>query len=252
MPNLSEILIYTGETPLPLIIWSLFAGITIALIASFIVKVKFGAFMQTLLKMEADSPENAVTLEKTGLSRSFFVKIGLRSVANYKNLMVAVTSDGKFYANSIYTDIPPVFKEFVFKKRKRKKGRIAENEEKPNDNEAPIAESAVAMRLRLEKEREEKNYHTEEVAIDKDEQLAEFAKITKNLPRERVKFDINTAKFYIPTELHDRAASIYTSKPTRIIHIILGILALAVTALLAEPVINLLSDFLDGFISKLK
>ncbi len=251
MPNLSEILIYTGETPLSLIIWSLFTGTSLAMIVSFIVKVKFGAFMQALLKMNASSPESAVTLESTGLKRSFFVKMGLRSRVNYKNLMVAMTSDGKFYANDIYTDTPPVFKDFVFKRRIRKKSRIKASEKPEVEDEAPIAESAVAMRLRLEKERAEqkKRQENELPELTKDEQFAEFVKNTKELPKQRVKFDIKQAKFYIPEELHDRAASIYKSKPTLLIHVILGIIALALVAIAAEPIINLISESMSNFLS---
>ncbi len=250
MPNLSELLIYTGEIPLSLIIWSLFVGISIALIASFIIKAKFGAFMHALLKMNANSPENAVSLEETGLKRSFFVKIGLRSHANYKNLMVALTPDGKFYANGLYTDIPPVFKNFIFQKRKRKKSRISDEKEAASTEET-IQESSTAARLRAEKERSEQKSSIETNApeLDKDEQLAMFSKITKELPRKRVNFNISDAKFYIPPELHDRAASIYKSKPTLVIHIILSIIALALVALAAEPIIKLLSDFLGNLIS---
>ncbi len=252
MPNLSELLIYNGETPLTLIIWSSFIGISLALIISFIIKVKFGAFVQTLLKMEATSPETAVTLEKTGLKRSFFVKIGLRSRTSYKNLIVAVTKDEKFYANDLYTDISPVFKEFVFQKRIRKKSRIPENTTEKNDS--PIEESAIAMRLRLEKERAEKKPETETAIpeLNKEEQLEKFAKATKELPKERVKFDISTAKYYIPNELHARAKSIYRTNKTLLLHVILGILALAVVALVAEPIINLLMNYLNDFISGLK
>ncbi len=256
MPNLSEILIYTGETPLILIIWSLFIGVAIAAIISYIVKVKFGAFMQTLLKINANSPETAVSLEETGLSKSIFVKIGLKLRSNYKNLMVAITDDGIFYANDIYTPDPPIFKEFVFIRRKRKSKLMNSEkaEEKTTENnEEVVEESAISKRIRLENEREAAKEPTPEEleAEDNNQKLEEYIKYTENLPRERVKFDIKTAKFYIPPELHDRAASIYISKPMLFVHVLIGLLGFAIVALFAENIITLLTDFLNDFISGL-
>ncbi len=250
MPSLSEILIYTGETPLAVIVWALFLGATIATLISFVVKVKFGAFMQTLLNQNANSPENAVTLNETGLSGSFFVKLGLKMHGNYKNLMVAITDDGRFYANDIYTPTPPMFKEFIFQHRIRKnKIKESQNTEEfaPSDE---TEESAMSRRLRIEAEKEAARAKTpDELAeLEEAEKWNEYRILAENSPKQRPNFDIKTAKFYIPPELHDRAASIYISKPTKFLYIILAILGLALLALFAETIINLLTDFFDSFI----
>ncbi len=242
MPNLSEILIYTGEIPLSLIIWSLFIGVTLAIIASFFIKVKFGAFVNSLLKLGADTPEKAITLEQCGLKSNIFVKIGLRSRSNYRNLLVAITDDGKFYANEHLTLVPPVFKDFVVIRKKRKESAIKNSE--PAEKEETIEESALSKRLRLEEEKKQPV-----LASENDEEILDsYLKMTAMMPKERVKFNIKSAKYYIPEQLHDRAASLFTSTPTLFIQVILGILALGILALAAEPIINLLMDFLGDLI----
>ncbi len=248
MPNLSEILIYTGEIPLELIIWSLFVGITLAIIASFIIKVKFGAFVNKLLALEANSPESAVTLGESGLSSSFFVKIGLHSRANYKNLLVAVTDDGKYYANEYLTEIIPSFKDFSYSRRAKKSKIVESNAQKEGSAETELEESALSKRLRAEQEKAEslKSNVSETEGISDKIDFEKYLELTNKMPKERVKFNIKTAKYYIPKKLHDRASSLYISTPTMIFQLILGILALAVVAIAAIPVINMLLDFITG------
>ncbi len=244
MPNLSEILIYNGSIPLSLVIWSLYIGIVIAVIAAFFIKVKFGAFVNALLRLGANSPENAVTLEETGLKNNIFVRMGLLSRGNYKNLLVAVTDEGKYYANEHLTLIPPLFKTFVYIRRKRKQSAIKQEEQGSESTES-VEESALSRRIRLENEKAAQNLSEEELRDEEAaEQLENYNKMLETAPKERIKFDVKTAKYYIPKQLHDRAASLFISKPTLFVQVLLGIVALAIVALSAEPIINLLMDFL--------
>ena len=219
MPNLSELLIYNGEVPLSIILWSIFTGVFIAAIASFIIKVKFGAFMQALLDKKASSPETAMTLADTGIKAGFFVKMGLKSHASYKNLMVAITDDGKYYANAAYTDEPPVLKTFVLIHTK-KKSRV-------KDKATEVTEAAKA----------------EPIAPSEDEQSAPTPKYVQ--PKQRVKFDIFKAKYYIPPELHDRAASLYFGKPPKFVAVIGILIALGIVVAFSENIIVALTDFMS-------
>lgn len=273
LPDLSEILIYTGEIPITVIVWSLFIGVLIATIITFIIKVKFGAFIRALLKMQANSPENAVTLEETGLSKSFLVRRGLKIHSNYQNMMVAITDDGKYYANSRYTTQVPVFKAYLIQRRRKKKSLIrednanktkvdtsaAENTAAENSEAAEIEQSAAAKRLKqldAQQSKESKDATTEDTDTDDntlhDEEYQEFVSLTEKIPKQRVKFDIDKAKFYIPDELHDRAASIYFSKPTKLIAIIGALIILAVIVTFSENIINILKELTEGFIESLK
>lgn len=299
LPDLSEILIYTGEIPITVIIWSLFLGVLIATILSFVIKVKFGIFIRTLLKMNADSPETAVTLEQTGLKSRFFVRRGLKIHSNYQNLMVAITDDGRYYANSHYTSMVPVFKTYMLQRRKRRKSVYKnENEitantaQKPesaathtlsddqiNGNQSDVItavaedtasnESAMARRLRLEADKQSSqtsqtdNHKTNNAAETEDngeaadeksqnEKFQSYVDLTQNTPKQRVKFDIDQAKYYIPPELHDRAASLYFSKPTKLIAVIGALILLAVIATFSETIINFLSELVEGFVESLK
>lgn len=217
MPNLSELLIYTGEVPLSIILWSIFIGVFIAAIASFIIKVKFGAFMQALLDNKASSPETAMTLADTGIKAGFFVKMGLKSHASYKNLMVAITDDGKYYANSAYTDEPPVLKTFVLIHTK-KKSRVTDKTAEPAPENTPIAEKETKQPVSTD--------YTQ--------------------PKQRVKFNILKAKYYIPPELHDRAASLYFGKPTKFIAVIGILIALGVVFAFSEGIIIAITDFMNN------
>lgn len=286
MPDLSEILIYTGEVPVTVIIWSLFIGVFIATITAYIIKVKFGIFIRTLLKMQANSPETAVTLEETGLNKHFLVRRGLKLHSNYQSMMVAITDDGRYYANSRYTSIVPVFKTYLIQRRKKKKSVYrdkspdntkaetvsADNTSEINDADG-YSESAAAKRLRLQQEAEkgkqaaEKTLHSgsennesdtteseneEDCNALHDEEYREFIDLTENMPKQRVKFDIDKAKFYIPDELHDRAASIYNNKPTKLIAIIGALIILAVIATFSEKIIDIITELVQGFIESLK
>lgn len=226
MPNLSELLIYTGETPLAVILWSIFIGIFIAAVASFIIKIKFGAFMQALLKNDASSPEKAMTLAETGIKAGFFVKMGLRSHASYKNLMVAITSDGKFYANDAYTDVQPSLKTFSFRHTKTKKSRIKESSE---SSAAENAEEAIDV-------------------SNLSEDTTTEAETTYSGKKERVKFDIFKARYYVPREHHDRVASLYFGKPTKFIALIAVLIALGVVVAFSENIIIGLTDFMNDLI----
>ena len=49
MPNIMDLLIYDGEFNLSIMLWSLFIGISIAIIVSYVIKIKFGAFIRFIL-----------------------------------------------------------------------------------------------------------------------------------------------------------------------------------------------------------
>lgn len=217
MPNLSELLIYNGEVPLSIILWSIFIGVFIAAIASFIIKVKFGAFMQALLDNKASSPETAMTLADTGIKAGFFVKMGLKSHASYKNLMVAITDDGKYYANAAYTDEPPALKTFVLIHTK-KKSRVTDKASEAAPENTQIRETETTQPVST-------NYTPS---------------------KQRVKFDIFKAKYYIPPELHDRAASLYFGKPTKFIAVIGILIALGVVFAFSENIIFAIISFMNN------
>ncbi len=308
MPNLSEILYYTGEISTQLIAWSLFAGIVIATIAGYLIKSKFGTFVRKLLENEIDSPEKAVTLDELGLKKKFFIKFGLRSPGNYKNMIVAITEDGKFYANNAYTDQIPVFKEFTIIKKQRRSDKIKESKNqktKENNENADVELSGLAKVMQAkEKAANEKTTHesinktvSEELSIEKnqlndnsrstkivtaalntvsdqnyikesnnDTKTNENDKKTENLEsdfekttskdigktkfemqKQRVKFDIKKARYYIPREIHGRAYSLYhaTSKKNTIVPIIIFLIILALIVTFSGNLISGFTEFIE-------
>ena len=297
MPNLSELLYYTGETSTQLVVWSLFIGVVVATVAGYLIKSKFGAFIRKLLENEIDSPEKAVTLEELGMQKKILIKFGLKSHTNYKNMLVAITEDGKFYANSAYTDAEPVFKEFTVVKRKRTADIIKETKT-DEDTQAPLSGLAKVLQTKekhsaektaentenySEKYAETENDSPEAIlvaaadtvsapvestdtvsALEKDTGPDKSSDTTANtpaaapinnqsydIPKERVKFDVTKAKYYIPPEIHDRAYSLYHSKTGKANNLIIIIALLIVLALIATFSGNLISGFTD-FIGGLK
>ena len=59
--KLSDLLIYTGEVPLKIIIWSIYIGVVIAVIASFVTKSNFGKFVSALIEKAAVQGGGGVT-----------------------------------------------------------------------------------------------------------------------------------------------------------------------------------------------
>ena len=213
MPNIKDILIYSGEFNLKIMLWSLFIGISIAILISYVIKIKFGAFVRYLLEKNASTPETAISLDEFGRSGRFIIKFCLKDHNNYKNMLVAATEDGKFYSNCRYFDSAPSFKQYVFKTKKSMYGEEEEKVEEIND-EAPISQYDPSF-------------------------------------KQRVNFNVETAKFYIPEELHDRAASIYFGKPTKFIAVIGCIVAFGILISFADNITELLVDFIEGLMEKL-
>ena len=212
MPNIKDILIYSGEFNLKVMLWSLFIGISIAIVISYVIKIKFGAFIRYLLEKNASTPETAISLDEFGRGGRFIIKFCLKDHNNYKNMLVAATEDGKFYSNCRYFDVAPAFKQYVFKTKKSMYGDEAETESV--QTEAPISQY-------------DPNF------------------------KQRVNFNVDTAKFYIPEELHDRAASIYFGKPTKLIAVIGCIVAFGILISFADNLTEMLVDFMEGFIDKI-
>ncbi|MBE6609299.1 MAG: hypothetical protein E7634_01375 [Ruminococcaceae bacterium] len=224
MPNIKDILIYNGDFNLKVMLWSLFIGISIAIVISYVVKIKFGAFIRFILDKKANSPETAISLDEFNYSGKLFIKFRLKDHNNYKNMLVAVTEEGKYYTNCRYFDTAPAFKQYVFKTKKSMY-------EDPQDNEqSQCAQSS----------------ETSETA-EKSAPVSEYDPGYK----QRVNFNVETAKFYIPDELHDRAASIYFGKPTNLIAVLACIIAFGVLISFADNLTEMLVDFMQEFIDKL-
>ena len=243
-----------------LITWSLFIGVVIATIAGYFIKSKFGTFIRKLLENEIDSPEKAVTLEELKLNKSFFIKSGLRSHANYKNMLVAITEDGKFYANNEYTDKEPTFKEFIVVKRKRGSDLIKET--KSEDERVPLSGLAKVLQSKEKLAEEKAEASTEAIASEaaapeeetKIEETAaetnetekkETAYTYSDIPKQRVKFDVTKARYYIPPEIHDRAYSLYHAKSGKSGGLVIAIILLIMLAAIATFSGNLISGFTD-------
>ena len=259
MPNLSELLYYNGETSMQLITWSFFIGVVIATVAGYFIKTKFGAFIRTLLDKEIDSPEKACTLEELGLNKKLFIKYGLRSHANYKNMLVAITEDGKFYANNEYTDAEPLLKEFIVVKRKR--GSDVIKETKSDDDRIPLSGLAKVLqskeKLAAEKTAEVNDTKTTDASCNTEASenaetsgapntpRTERAYAYTDIPKQRVKFDVTKARYYIPPEIHDRAYSLYHSKSGKSNGLVVAIVLLIILAAIATFSGNLISGFTD-------
>ena len=304
MPNLSELLYYNGETSTQLIVWSLFIGVIIAALAGYFIKSKFGVFIRKLLENDINSPEKAVTLEELGLNKKIFIKLGLKSHSNYKNMLVAITEDGKYFANNAYTTEIPAFKEFIVVKRKRTNDAIKES--KAEDEAVPLSGLAKILQSK-EKAESEKTFSgktsgkeaseiasSETTITEKDsfsvdtstenalyntknkekapnndintensnEQVSTSADINNptsskevdgarfsELPKERVKFDVTKARYYIPPEIHDRAYSLYhakTGKSNAFIQIVLLLIVLGLIATFSGNLVSGFTDFLSG------
>ncbi len=230
----------------------MFTGVVIAVIAGYLIKARFGAFIRKLLENEINSPEKAVTLDELGIKKAPFIKFGLKSHSNYKNLLVAITEDGKYYANNTYTDEPPTIAEQTVIKRKRHRGTAKESSSNGAENEAAPA-SELARVLQAREHAEAKDVASDVTAEDSIKDKATKTAPTEydgrisysDIPHERVKFNVKNAKYYIPKEAHDRAYSLYYTKSGKPGAVILSIALLIVLALIATFSGKLISGFTE-------
>lgn len=239
--GLSDLLIYNGTTPLPLILWALYVGVAIAIIASYIVRDKYGKFICALIEAGATTPENAIKIDDLDIKGKFFIKIALKNHTNYKDSLVAITADGKYYANYQYTDEPPTLKKLtaIIRQRKPRVGN------KANKNNSVAEDENTVTEVTNEAFEVTENNTTVTEASESEASTESEAAPNAPLYRERVKFSPAEAKYYVPTEVLDKVRSIYTGNKTKLWMIILILIGAAIVTALAIPVIEQIFSMLD-------
>lgn len=266
--ELSDILIYSGQLPLELILWSFYIAIVIATFVMYITKVKFGKLIYALLEKGATTPETALRIDETGIKCGIFIKLSLKNHLHYKDMLVAITSEGKYYANTFLTDEPPVLRELkaiTRKKRSRIKEKAAPSTDSVSEAEQNSTLSAPACN-------ENKNIEPENAVVDRiPEASAELiseelsCNETEESPEapsdlagdngtslkpQRVNFDTQSAKYYIPEQVHAKVMSIFNDKGTKLRYIILLLIALGVLTYFATFVTEGLIDMFENIGSK--
>lgn len=234
--NLSQIFLGDGTLSPTLIIWLFYIAIVIGTIIYFAVNYRLSKIIARLLELDATSPETAVSVADADLKNTLFLRACLRSPSSYKNLLVAVTSDGKYYANMRYDDTPPVFKELRAIPGK-KKSKITENKEtdaENTDENTVTAQSDEAIAQDI----------AQDIAQVKCEAESENAISQEVLGTERVKFQPLTAKYYIPKELHDKVKGTYKSGKVNVYILIAVLVGLGVVAGIAGYFIE---DIISAF-----
>ena len=220
--NLSEIFLADGTISPVLILWAFYIAVVIATVVYYLTTAQLGKIVTKLLEKDATTPESALNIAQMEIKPSVLTRICLRSPFNYKNLLVAITPDEKFYANTHYTDEPPVFKQLTAITRKRK-SRIEEKAAK-DDVFEPI--DAISENI-------DDNSLATENAVEHDY-------LTTTKP-EKINFNPLTAKYYIPKEVHPRANGIFKSSKTNVLLLIGALIGLGV-------IIYFSSFILDGLI----
>ena len=251
--GLSDLLIYDGTTPLPLILWAIYIGIAIATIASYIVRDKYGKFIITLIEKGATTPENAVMIDDLDIKGKFFIKLSLKNHSNYKDSLVAITPDGKYYANYQYTDEPPVLKKLtaIIRQRRTRFGKKPTENKPENDqteSENIQLNEVEALEAASENDASSVSVAKDSNSIDTENEndLPEASpNIEAEIKRERVRFSPSEAKYYVPTEVLDKVRSIYTASKTKLWMIILILIGSAILTAFAIPVIEQILSMLN-------
>lgn len=239
--NLSQIFLSDGTLSPTLIIWLFYIAVVIGTIVYFAVNYRLSKIIARLLELDATSPETAVSIADADLKNTLFLRACLRSPASYKNLLVAITSDGKYYANMRYGDTPPVFKELRAISGKNK-SKITEN----GTTEAEISDESSAKNQGAEANTQDITQEAlkPQEVLKAQEVLEETAISQEVLGTERIKFQPLTAKYYIPKEIHDKVKGTYKSGKVNV-YILIGVLiGLGVIAGIAGYFINDIIDML--------
>ncbi len=261
--NLSDIFLTDGTISPKLMLWAFYLAVVIAAIIYHLINVQLSKLVKKLLETGADSPENAVSLAESDVQVGFLTKMCLKSPANYKNLLVAITADGKYYANTCYYDEPPKFKTLRAITRQRK-SRVSDTKEEavldtkegvstvsldtekglsqeisPDSTENPVTEADEMFNV--------KQSDTE--SDEKDEENQSFdTEISAQRPQ-RVTFNPLTARYYIPAEIHDKVKALYDKPKTKASIIILSLIGFAVVIFLASIALDAILNSV-GTISK--
>jgi len=244
--ELSDIFIYRGSTPIELILWSFYIAIVIGTVIMYLTKAKFGKLIHALLENGACSPENARSLDEIGVKPSIFIKLGLKNHLNYKDLLVAITEDGKYYANTVYTDEPPELRTLVAITRK-KRSRITEAEKTDETGAETDAESLASDSSAPNITVTEPISETSSAADTANTEAEREAKTQKP---ERVKFDVLSARYYIPSEIHAKVRTLYKDSSIKLHWVIIVLIALGIITYFAGFVTEELIRMLQTFKSK--
>jgi hypothetical protein len=211
--NWSEIFLTNGRISPVLIIWAFYVAVIISTVIYYSVTARLGKIISALINAEAIDPESALTIDEAKIKPSFFTKICLKSPMNYKNLLVAITSDGKFYANMRYTDEKPLIKQLTAVVRAKRNRVSSADTDSKNDTDATTVK--------------ENDVQAPTTTYDKPE---------------RVNFNPFTAKYYIPKEVHVRANGLFKPSKTNVLLVIAALIGLGV-------VIYFAGYFIDDFIA---
>ncbi len=85
---------YDGTMSLEIVIWSLFMGVVIAALITYIKCTVLGVLVRRLLKADGVSAENAKSVKELELEKNALVKLALRSKRPYSGAVKAVLPDG--------------------------------------------------------------------------------------------------------------------------------------------------------------
>lgn len=244
--ELSKLLIYDGTIPTALIIWSLYIACVIGMIVTYFTRVKFGKLIYALLEKGACSPETALTLEEADIKCGFFIKFGLKNHLNYKDLLVAITSDGKYYANARLTDEAPAFKTLTAITRKRR-SRITESK---NDTASEDESASLTVSEKINNEPA-----VSENTVNEADSVSASVFASENeygiaYRPQRPTFTVETAKYYIPSELHAKVRSIYNDKSVKLRWLFLLIIGSALVTYFATFIVDGLIDMMENVSKK--
>jgi hypothetical protein len=246
--NLTDIFLSDGSLSPTLILWAFFLAVVIATVIYYLTNAQLCKLISKLLEIGADSPEKAVYLKDAEINLNFLLRFSLKSPINYKNLLVAITPDGKFYANSFYTDTPPVIKELkaitrIRRSKVKEKKSTPEKESETNSLKETATEVAIIEgntdAVNGDVVPRENTPKTQEILPQNQEVY------TQNTPQ-RVKFEPLYAKYYIPKQVHDRVKNLYKAPKIKPLYLILALLGFAVVTFLATLALD---TFIEMFSS---
>ena len=230
MIDLSELLVYTGSTPLELVIWPLFIGICIGAFLAVFIRVRLGALVRALIEKGAYSPDTAKTLAELGFNRNFFVKNALRTSSSFRKTVRAVNAEQTSFSEQ--TDIS----------EQTKPSDTTESEPSENSNlsakndnlTATINQSATVLENNGESDADSPAFSAEELA---------------NVSTKLEKIDVDRCSFYIPAEALDRARTTYDNTGSTVAFAFLTMLVFLIVAGVSMMIIPTMLEMLDELIN---
>ena len=182
------------ESPVGLIIVSLFAGIVLSVIVTLYQRSVSGAVIRALIRDNADSPLHGKTLRELGLWQNIFVRIALHGKNGVLRRMIAVSEEVSLYTDVINSGI--------------NHANEADLSIDPMNSDNIKTSDELKLSFDIQRSGGKKLYSS----AYGDSEVTRKRWKSKSATKRYAKIPLKNCHFYLPEEQHEKAESLFGGK----------------------------------------